>query len=189
MSKCDFNEVENMQQIYRRTPMPKCHFNAVALQLYLNHTSEWVFSCKCAAYFQNTFKNTSEGLLLTTIDLEFTSKSQHLAKFLFWKWLWTLGHKISLDFKISVVRSLITKNESSFQVWWLKTVAENWKLSKIVKILIKFIEIILRHGSSPVNSLHIFRIPFPKNTSGGLLLIIVYWSGIGSRKWLKISYN
>ena len=34
MSKCDFNEVENMQQIYRRTPMPKCRFNAVALQLY-----------------------------------------------------------------------------------------------------------------------------------------------------------
>ena len=24
---------ENMQQIYRRTPMPKCHFNEVALQL------------------------------------------------------------------------------------------------------------------------------------------------------------
>ena len=25
---------ENMQQIYRRTPMPKCNFNKVALQLY-----------------------------------------------------------------------------------------------------------------------------------------------------------
>ena len=25
---------ENMQQIYRRTPMPKCDFNKVALQLY-----------------------------------------------------------------------------------------------------------------------------------------------------------
>ena len=29
---------ENMQQIYRRTPMPKCDFNKVALQLYWNHT-------------------------------------------------------------------------------------------------------------------------------------------------------
>ena len=28
----------------------------------------------------------------------------------------------------------------------------------------------LRHGSSPVNLLHIFRIPFPKNTSEWLLL-------------------
>ena len=44
-----------MQQIYRRTPVPKCNLNKVALQLYLNHTSASVFSCKFAAYFQNTF--------------------------------------------------------------------------------------------------------------------------------------
>ena len=30
---------ENMQQIYRRTPMPKCDFNKVSQQLYWNHTS------------------------------------------------------------------------------------------------------------------------------------------------------
>ena len=35
--------------------MPKCDFNKVGLQLYGNHTSAWVFSCKFAAYFQNTF--------------------------------------------------------------------------------------------------------------------------------------
>ena len=44
-----------MPQIYRRTPMPKCDFNKVAKQLNWNHTSAWVFSCKFAAYFQNTF--------------------------------------------------------------------------------------------------------------------------------------
>ena len=33
-----------------------------------------------------------------------------------------------------------------------------------------FIEITLRHGCSPVNVLHMFRIPFLKNTSGRLLL-------------------
>ena len=33
-----------------------------------------------------------------------------------------------------------------------------------------FIEITLRHGCSPVKLLHIFRAPFPKNTSGWLLL-------------------
>ena len=37
------------------TPMPKCDFNKVVLHLYWNHTSAWVFSCKFAAYFQNTF--------------------------------------------------------------------------------------------------------------------------------------
>ena len=46
---------ESMQQIYRRTLMPKCDFNKVAKQLYWSHTSAWVFSCKFAAYFQNTF--------------------------------------------------------------------------------------------------------------------------------------
>ena len=34
-----------------------------------------------------------------------------------------------------------------------------------------FIEIIFRHGCSPVNLLHIFRTPFPRNTSMWLLLI------------------
>ena len=41
-----------------------------------------------------------------------------------------------------------------------------------IKLLCNFIEITLRHGCSPVNLLHIFRTPFPKNTSGGLLVYI-----------------
>ena len=44
-----------MQQIYKRTPMSKCEFNRLTKQLYWNRTSAWVFSCKFAAYFQNTF--------------------------------------------------------------------------------------------------------------------------------------
>ena len=51
---------ENMQQMYRRTPLSKCNFNKVAFQLYWNRTLAWVFSRKFAAYFQNT----SEWLLL-----------------------------------------------------------------------------------------------------------------------------
>ena len=46
---------ENMQQIYRRAPMPKCDFNNVSKQLYWYRISAWVFSCKFAAYFENTF--------------------------------------------------------------------------------------------------------------------------------------
>ena len=41
-----------------------------------------------------------------------------------------------------------------------------------IKLLCNFIEMTLRHGCFPVNLLHIFRTPFPKNTSGGLLLKI-----------------
>ena len=45
--------------------MRKGDFDKVALQLYLNHTSTWVFSCKFAADFLNPFfKNIYEGLLL-----------------------------------------------------------------------------------------------------------------------------
>ena len=39
-----------------------------------------------------------------------------------------------------------------------------------IKLLCNFIEITFRHGCSPVNLLHIFRTPFPRNTSGWLLL-------------------
>ena len=35
--------------------MLMCDFNKVALQLYLNRTLAWVFSCEFAVYFQNTF--------------------------------------------------------------------------------------------------------------------------------------
>ena len=44
-----------MLQIYKRTILPEGDFNKVVLQLYWNHTSAWVFSCKFAAYFQNIF--------------------------------------------------------------------------------------------------------------------------------------
>ena len=37
-----------------------------------------------------------------------------------------------------------------------------------IELLCNFIEIALWQGCSPVNLLHIFRTPFPLNTSGGL---------------------
>ena len=39
-----------------------------------------------------------------------------------------------------------------------------------IKLLCNFIEITHRHGCSPINLLHIFRTPFPRDTSDGLLL-------------------
>ena len=69
---------ENMQQIYRRTPMPKSDFNYVAFQLYWNHTTAWVFSCKFAAYCQNTFlRNTSGWLLLGKVDRNFFKENKN----------------------------------------------------------------------------------------------------------------
>ena len=39
-----------------------------------------------------------------------------------------------------------------------------------IKLQSNFIEITFRHGCFPVNLLHIFRTPSPKNASGRLLL-------------------
>ena len=60
---------ENMQQINRRTHIPKSDFNKVGLQLYWNDTSAWVFSSKFAAYFQNTF---SKERLWTATSVSFS---------------------------------------------------------------------------------------------------------------------
>ena len=65
---------ENMQQIYRRTPMRKRDFNKAALKLYWNLPSAWVFSCKIAAYFQNTFSQRSTLRWLLLAKLTFWSK-------------------------------------------------------------------------------------------------------------------
>ena len=56
-----------------------------------------------------------------------------------------------------------------------------------MKLLCNFIEITLRHGCSAC-LLHIFRTPFPKNTSGWLLLNIVLWKYIndGNRDYFTV---
>ena len=65
---------ENMQQIYRRTPMPKCDFNNAALQFYWNLTLAWVSSCKFAAYFQDTFSY--ENLWTTVSEIIYKIKGE-----------------------------------------------------------------------------------------------------------------
>ena len=57
---------ENMQQIYRRTPMSKCYFNKVAKQLYWNRTLAWVFFRKFAA--RAPFLMNTSGRLLPMLS-------------------------------------------------------------------------------------------------------------------------
>ena len=70
-----------------------------------------------------------------------------------------------------------------------------------IKLQSSFIEITLRHKCSTVKLLHIFRTSFFKNTSGWLLLLIIYknWhllainaqqssSGLLPKHWFKFSY-
>ena len=84
---------ENIQHIYRRTPMPK-----------------WVFSCKFAAYFQNTF---FQGTPLDGCFCNYLSFS-----------LWRLNFEINLSINIrlsfyltknSGQKCIYLKKEKSFQ--------------------------------------------------------------------------
>ena len=59
---------ENIQQIYKRTSMPKCDFNKIR-QLYWNRTSAWLFSSKLAAYFRIPFPKNNSGRLLLNLFL------------------------------------------------------------------------------------------------------------------------
>ena len=58
---------------------------------------------------------------------------------------------------------------SKFNLTWLFPISQ-WRNLKKQSLVFNFIEIALRHGYSPVNLLHISRIPFLKNTSGRLRL-------------------
>ena len=85
---------ENMWKIYWSTPTPKCDFTKVAnRQLYLNQTSAWVFSCKFAAYFQNTtFKNTTMRLP-QTVWIKFFNVNKYCLE-----WILTSKLRFELEF-------------------------------------------------------------------------------------------
>ena len=75
---------ETMQQIYRRTPMPKCDFNKIAFDLYWNHTSSWVFSRKYAAYIQKPLEGCFWGDKIELViwsALIYKTKSESDGKF------------------------------------------------------------------------------------------------------------
>ena len=58
---------ENMQQIYKRTRMPKCDVNKVAQQFYRNQTSAWVHGCSPVNLLhisRTPFPNNTSGWLL-----------------------------------------------------------------------------------------------------------------------------
>ena len=58
-----------------------------------------------------------------------------------------------------------------------------------IKLLCNFIDIAIRHGCSPIDLLHIFKTPFPRNTSGWLLLSSKVQPLTGVFKFNHISYT
>ena len=60
-------------------------------------------------------------------------------------------------------------SENTQQTYW-RTLMPKCDFNRVTLQLCNFIETALRHGCSPTNLLHIFRTPFPRNTSRWLLL-------------------
>ena len=95
-------------------------------------------------------------------------------------WLWAFHTAISWINTpknlviVSLSRAFPSMKSSGNFVGMKRYLELGWKivhlvLSVLIELQSNFIEIKLWHGCSPVNLLHIFRISFPKNTSGGLL--------------------
>ena len=81
--------------------MAKCDFDKVAKQVYWNDTSAWVFCCKFAAYFQNTFSwehlwsvasETIRQLLLISKFSQNVREYGAKIKSLFLLVLWNINH-------------------------------------------------------------------------------------------------
>ena len=75
-------------------------------------------------------------------------------------------------------RTLMSKcdvNKVATQFYWNRTA---WVQSNFIKIA-------LWHGCSPVNLLHIFRKPFPKNTTRWLLLNCCHRFSFLTSRWKK----
>ena len=88
---------ENMQQIYRRTPILKCDFNRVALQLYWNHTWHECSPENLLHVFRTPFpKSASGGLLLKNHCNDLFGKSEDT----FWRYC--------IDFRLIVIAKINT---------------------------------------------------------------------------------
>ena len=114
-------------------------------------------------------------------------RRKHLSDQLSWIWTYYWSFQCSL---VNLVNPNVTTqrkectNRNSHQVFWkiniLKVLKNNTKgpnfkqnvAFDFLTLLCKCIEITPRLGCSPVNLLHIFRTPFPKNTSRRLLLFL-----------------
>ena len=85
-----------------------------------------------------------------------------------------------LNSTLKVIRHLICGNNSNWLLNFsmiketlLTGAGSSLPISRLEKLNRFCIGIVLRHGCSPVNLLHIFRAPIPRNTSGWLLLYFV----------------
>ena len=106
-------------------------------------------------------------LLLAWVCLKHTTCDIHQIV----KWVKTVNDMMTSigDLKILATEAALSRPFEE-KVFWKFTGEYLCQCAISIKMLSNFIEIALWHAYSSVHLLHIFRTPFLKNTSGGLLL-------------------
>ena len=133
---------KNMQQIYRRTPLPKCDFNKVALQLYCNFIEIALLHgyspVNLLHIFRTTFLKDTSGRLLLYFTLEV--------------------------FELSILKWISLIEHCSFVKWVFSKVGDKFKLSEQPQTLMQFPKVqhlsnhltIIFHTFSLVATSHLF---------------------------------
>ena len=107
-------------------------------------------------------------------DFNFTSeKSENVYLFVFISCLVFFRVCIYIQYFFDVVRSSrpeVLLRQGALKICSKFTGEHPCRSAISIKLICNFFEVTLRHGCSPVNLLHTFRTPFPKNISGRLLL-------------------
>ena len=88
---------------------------------------------------------------------------------IYWKWCYSCETKCEPFFAMNSILEVFLR-KGVLKICRKFTGEHQCRCVNSVKSLSNFIEIALQHECSPVNLLHIFRTPFPKNTYGWLLL-------------------
>ena len=97
----------------------------IALQRYWNHTSAWVFSCKFAAYFQNTFS-------LEHVCVAASVFQQLLTKFNSTSGCWMISVTWSINFQMIFLFYMSLSLPCLFSICQLrKLLAEPWVLASV----------------------------------------------------------
>ena len=129
-------------------------------------------------YILNSEPNTTECCMI----FQSLSQDHHprLIQVFSWKALWNyfLTVNLLLSFflkpsffsKSSLLYFSVTNGFGQLCVEQIEAALQRCSQEKVFCFACNFIEITRRHGCSPVNVLDILKAPFPKNTSGGLLL-------------------
>ena len=102
-------------------------------------------------------------------------------------WVYRCPHTIHFSQKQKQPSTGVLKKTCSENMQWISG-EHPWRSVISIKLQSNFMEITLSHGCSPVNLPHIFRTPFPRNTSRRLLLKITLWlTDILRHPQLKVS--